>query len=267
MIRRSDLLSLRAAVLAAVLAAGLVVSCGGNNNAASQTSGGSSASGGAPASAVDAATAGSITGKVTFAGTAPKPEPIKLNADPYCQRTDPNLSTENELVGAGGEVKNVFVYVKDGLGNRTFPAPTTPVVLDQQGCHYTPHVLGIQVGQPLQIVNSDDTLHNVHGLAKANNEFNQGQPIKGMQMTHTFSTKEVMIPFKCDVHNWMNAWIGVLDHPYYAVTAADGTFTIKGLPPGTYTIEAWHEKLGTQTTTVTVGAKETKDVAFTYKSA
>jgi plastocyanin len=169
-------------------------------------------------------------------------------------------------VGSGGGLQNVFVYVKDGLGNRTFAAPATPVVLDQQGCHYVPHVVGIQVGQPMEIVNSDSTLHNVHALPKENGEFNQGQPLKGMKNVHTFTTKEVMVPFKCDVHGWMNAWVGVLDHPFYAVTGNDGSFSIKGLPPGTYTIEAWHEKLGTQTQMVTIGEKETKDVAMTFKS-
>jgi plastocyanin len=250
----------------------LVAACGGGTNQ-SQTSVPASSGAAAPAAApaapatVNAANAGTVTGKVTFAGTPPAPTPIKLSSDPYCQKANPGLATETEVVGKDGAVENVFVYVKDGLGNQTFPAPSEPVTLDQKGCHYTPHVMGIQVGQPLQIVNSDDTLHNVHGLPKANKEFNQGQPIQGMKMTHTFSTKEVMIPFKCDVHGWMNAWIGVLDHPFYAVTTADGTFSLKGLPPGTYTIEAWHEKLGTQTQTITVGPKETKDVAFTFKAA
>ena len=247
----------------------LVAACGGGTNQ-SQNSAPASSGAAAPAAApvtVDTANAGTVTGKVTFAGTPPAPTPIKLSSDPYCQKTNPGLATETEVVGKDGAVGNVFIYVKDGLGNQTFPAPSQPVTLDQKGCHYTPHVLGIQVGQPLQIINSDDTLHNVHGLPKANKEFNQGQPIQGMKMTHTFSTKEVMIPFKCDVHGWMNAWIGVLDHPFYAVTTADGTFSLKGLPPGTYTIEAWHEKLGTQTQTITVGAKETKDVAFTFKAA
>jgi len=250
----------------------LVAACGGGTNQ-SQNSVPASSGAAAPAAApaapvtVDAANAGTVTGKVTFAGTPPAPTPIKSSSDPYCQKANPGLATETEVVGKDGAVENVFVYVKDGLGNQTFPAPSEPVTLDQKGCHYTPHVMGIQVGQPLQIVNSDDTLHNVHGLPRANKEFNQGQPIQGMKMTHTFSTKEVMIPFKCDVHGWMNAWIGVLDHPFYAVTTADGTFSLKGLPPGTYTIEAWHEKLGTQTQTITVGAKETKDVAFTFKAA
>jgi plastocyanin len=253
----------------------LVAACGGGTNQSQKSvpaSSGAAAPAAAPAApaasaTVDTANAGTVTGKVTFAGTPPAPTPIKLSSDPYCQKANPGLTTETEVVGKDGAVENVFVYVKDGLGNRTFPAPAEPVTLDQKGCHYSPHVLGIQVGQPLQIVNSDDTLHNVHGLAKANKEFNQGQPIQGMKMTHTFSTKEVMIPFKCDVHGWMNAWIGVLDHPFYAVTTADGTFSLKGLPPGTYTIEAWHEKLGTQTQTITVGAKETKNVAFTFKAA
>ncbi len=257
-------------LLAAACAATLLAACGGGNttqNQNQQTSAPASPGAAAPAAAgVDPATAATVTGKVKFEGTAPAPAPIKLGSDPYCEKASPGLTTENEIVGKDGSVENVFVYVKDGLGNRTFPTPSEPVVLDQKGCHYTPHVLGIQVGQPLQIVNSDDTLHNIHGLPKANKEFNQGQPIQGMKMTHTFSTKEVMIPFKCDVHGWMNAWVGVLDHPYYAVTSKDGSFSLKGLPPGTYTIEAWHEKLGTQTQTVTIGAKESKDVDFTFKA-
>ena len=253
--------------LAACLAAFLVSCGGGNTNQNAQNAAPASSGAAAPAApAVDPAIAATVTGKVTFTGTAPAPAPIKLGADPYCEKANPGLTTENEVVGKDGAIGNVFVYVKDGLGDRTFPAPSAPVLLDQKGCHYAPHVLGIQVGQPLQIVNSDDTLHNIHGLPKANREFNQGQPIQGMKMTHTFSTKEVMIPFKCDVHAWMNAWIGVLDHPYYAVTSTDGTFSLKGLPPGTYTIEVWHERLGTQTQTVTVGEKETKDVAFTFKA-
>jgi len=251
--------------LAACAAAALLVACGGGNQNQQNSVPASSGAAAPAAPVVDAATAATVTGKVKFEGTAPASQPIKLSADPYCQKANPGLTTETEIVGKDGSVENVFVYVKDGLGNRTFPTPSEPVVMDQKGCHYTPHVFGIQVGQPLQIVNSDDTLHNVHGLPKANKEFNQGQPIQGMKMTHTFSTKEVMVPFKCDVHGWMNAWVGVLDHPYYAVTSADGSFSLKGLPPGTYTIEAWHEKLGTQTQTVTVGDREAKDIAFTFK--
>jgi plastocyanin len=159
----------------------------------------------------------------------------------------------------------VFVYVKDGLGGLKFPVPSTPVVLDQKGCRYAPHVVGVQVGQGFEVLNSDSTLHNVHALPTANREFNTGQPLAGLRYSHRFSTREVMVPFKCDVHPWMRAYIGVLDHPFFGVTGADGTFTLTGLPPGTYTVEAWHEKLGTQTQTVTIGDKESKDIAVSFK--
>jgi galactose mutarotase-like enzyme len=125
----------------------------------------------------------------------------------------------------------------------------------------------MRVGQPLEIINSDPTLHNIHALPKNNQEFNNGQPIQGMKMTHTFTAKEVMVPFKCDVHGWMNAYVGVLDHPYFAVSDKSGKFELKTLPPGTYTIEAWHEKLGTQEQKVTLGPKETKELSFTFKAA
>ena len=222
----------------------------------------------AAAAAVDAATAGSITGKVTFEGTAPKNEPIKMAADPGCVQQNKGAQTqETYMVGSEGQLQNVFVYVKDGLGSLTFPVPTEPITLDQQGCRYHPHVFGIMVGQPLSIVNGDPTLHNIHATPKVNTEFNTGQPIQFMKTSHTFTTKEVMMPFKCDVHGWMNAYVGILDHPYYAVSLADGKFEIKNLPPGTYTIEAWHEKAGTQTQMVTIGPKEAKDISFTFKAA
>ena len=161
----------------------------------------------------------------------------------------------------------MFVYVKDGLGNYAYDMPTAPAKIDQQNCRYHPHVFGMRVGQSLEILNSDPTLHNIHALPKGNSEFNTGQPIQGMKTTHKFEKKEVMVPFKCDVHGWMNAYVGVLDHPYYAVSDKEGKFELKSLPPGTYTVEAWHEKLGTQTVSVTLGAKETKDISFTFKSA
>jgi plastocyanin len=219
----------------------------------------------AVANPVDPATAGNVTGHVTLQGTAPANEPIKTKSDPNCKVP---IATQSYVVARDGALANVFVYVKDGLGNRVFPPPADTVVLGQKNCQYEPHVLGIQVGQTLDIVSSDPTLHNVHGGTRdtSNREFNYGQPIPGVKNQHSFSTKEVLYPFSCDVHKWMGAFIGIVDHPFYAVTSADGTFSLKGLPPGTYTIEAWHEKLGTQTQTVTVGAKETKDVAFTFKA-
>jgi len=242
----------------------LAAACGGGQQT-TEAPATTAAPAAAPAAPIDPATTGTVTGTITFAGTAPAPEPIKMTSDPTCTQAGGPATTETLLVGSSGGLQNVFVYVKDGLGDRTFPTPAAPVLLDQKGCHYIPHVLGIQVGQPLEIVNSDSTLHNVHAVPKTNGEFNTGQPLKGMKHVHTFSTKEVMVPFKCDVHGWMNAYVGVLDHPFYAVTGADGSFSLKGLPPGTYTVEAWHEKLGTQTQTVTVAATETKDVAMTFK--
>ena len=168
--------------------------------------------------------------------------------------------------GSDGALQNVFVYVKDGLGNLVFPVPTTPVVLEQERCRYKPHVLGIQVGQTLDIVNGDDTLHNIHAVPTNNGEFNKAQQFKGFRNTHVFNTKEVMVPFKCDVHRWMTAYVGVLDHPFFAVTGNDGTFTLEGLPPGTYTIEAVHEKLRRQTQSVTLEAKGSQDITFTFKT-
>ena len=142
--------------------------------------------------------------------------------------------------------------------------PSTPVVIEQQKCRYTPRVIGIRVGQPLEIRNGDPLLHNIRSDSEINQPFNQGQPVQGMAFSHTFTTREVMMPIKCDVHRWMNAYVGALEHPYFAVTAAAGTFQLPGLPPGTYTLEAWHERLGVRTQQVTVGPKETKDVVFTF---
>jgi hypothetical protein len=138
------------------------------------------------------------------------------------------------------------------------------VVVDQQKCRYIPRVLGVRVGQPLQIRNGDPLLHNVRSDSEVNQPFNQGQPVQGMVFTHTFTTREVMVPVKCDVHGWMRTSVGALEHPYFAVTGSAGSFTLANLPPGTYTIAAWHEQLGTQEQQVTVAAKESKDVEFTF---
>jgi len=214
---------------------------------------------------VDAATAGHIAGKVVLAGEPPQAELIKMSADPFCM-TEGHGEQQSQyfVVGEGNGLENVFVYVKSGLGDRRFPAPTAPALLDQRGCRYVPHVLGVQVGQPLEVINSDDTLHNVHAVPTVNSEFNAGQPIKGMKNVITFTAAEIMVPFKCDVHGWMNAYVGVVDNPYFAVTANGGAFELRTLPPGTYEIEAWHEKLGSQTQTVTVSEQTTTDVSFTF---
>ena len=212
---------------------------------------------------IDPATVSAIVGTVTLQGTPPPNPSINMSSDPYCMTL--GAATTPTFVVSDGGLENVFVYVKDGLGTLKFPVPSKPVVLDQKGCAYTPRVFGIQVGQSLDIVNSDETLHNIHALPMANREFNRGQGLQGMKYTTTFTTPEVMLPFKCDVHKWMNAWVGVLEHPFYAISGKGGTFALAGLPPGTYTIEAWHEKLGAQTQMVTIAAKESKTITFAFK--
>jgi plastocyanin len=220
----------------------------------------------ANAKRVDESKAGTVVGRVTIEGAVPANPPIDLAADPYCASQNSSGATfENFVVSAGG-LDNVFVYVKDGLGDYGFDVPTEPVKLDQLGCQYRPHVLGVRVGQKLVIGNSDDTLHNVHAMGKSNGEWNKGQALKNMSDTKVFKTREVMIPFKCDVHNWMRAYVGVMEHPYFAVTHDGGTFELKNLPAGTYAVEAWHETLGTQTQTVTLGDKESKQLTFTFKA-
>ena len=215
------------------------------------------------APAVDPSKAGKVAGKITLEGAAPAAEPIQMAADPNCARmhTSP-VTTEFVVVGEGGGLANGFVYVKSGLQGE-FPPPTEPVVLDQQGCTYVPHVIGIQVDQPLEIVNSDETLHNIHAMPKNNKEFNIGQPVKGLKTQRTFDAVEVMVPFKCDVHKWMNSYAGVLDHPFFAVSGPDGSFTIDGVPPGSYTVEVWHERLGTKEMNVTVAEGATAEANFT----
>lgn len=199
-----------------------------------------------------------------------KIKPINMDADPVCQQqhTSPVYS-EDVVVNANGALKNVFVYVnaeKSGMVRSALAAPTTPVVLTQSGCWYSPHVFGIQADQPLEIVNDDATLHNINAKPTVNQPFNVAQPVKGMKTTKKFAKPEVMVKFKCNVHPWMNAYAGVLTHPFFSVSGADGAFAITGLPAGTYTIEAWHEKYGTQTQTVTVGDGESKSLELTFKA-
>ena len=240
----------------------IVAACGGGGGGG----GGDGAGGGGPqpTSPVDPTTAATISGKVLFTGAAPEPQPILMDAEPICQEKYPDGAfTEEVVVNDNGTLQNVFVYVKSGLGDLKFPIPAASVVLDQQGCRYHPHVLGIQAGQELIIRNSDGILHNIHPMPTLNRAFNLGQPI-AMDSKKTFDKVEVMIPISCDVHDWMSGYAGVLDHPYFSVTGTDGAFSLPNLPPGTYTIEVWHEKYGTQTMEVTIGEKETKDVEFTF---
>lgn len=242
-------------------AAVLLAACGGSDQP--------QPSAGPPPGAkrVDRSKAGNVTGRVVLEGTPPPNASIKMTADAVCLRENKDGATFESYIVDNGGLENVFVYVKDGLSGYYFEAPSEGVNLDQKGCRYHPHVFGLQVGQPLEISNSDPTLHNVHAVAKVNQEFNIGQYVAGMKTTKRFTAREVMVPFKCDVHGWMSAYAGVLDHPYFAVTANGGKFELKDLPAGTYTIEAWHEKLGTRTESVTIGEKERKDIGFAFKAA
>ena len=210
-----------------------------------------------------------VSGRAKFVGEAPKRRPIDMSREAVCAEhwKDGGALDESSLVSADGGLQNVFVWVKKGAEGRTYPPPAEGVVLSQHHCAYAPHVLGVQVGQKLLIRNGDPVMHNVHSFSKRNAPINVGQGAAGAENVQVFERQEVMVAFKCDVHGWMRAWVGVLDHPYFGVTGADGSFTLKGLPPGTYTVEAWHESLGTQTQTVTIGAKESKDVAFVFKAA
>jgi plastocyanin len=212
-----------------------------------------------------AAGGASVAGKISFEGTPPVPEKIKTSADPKCQALHPTGLERQTIDTSGGGLKDVFVYVKSGLPG-SYPAPSEPVLLDQHGCMYSPHIVTVQAGQPLKIRNSDDTLHNIHPRPAVNQEFNIGQPRQGMESTKTFDKPEVMIPVGCDVHPWMRAYIAVLNHPFFAVTKEDGTYEIKGLPPGEYEIEAWHEKLKNQTQKITVKDGEKAKADFAYKS-
>ena len=209
--------------------------------------------------------AATISGTIKFDGEAPKFKEIKMDADPICLTHHKEAVLPQSLIlGEGGAMGNVFVYVKSGLPKKDFAAPQDPVVIDQKGCMYDPHVVGVMVGQTVKILNPDGTLHNVHALSKVNAEFNMAMPKFRTEVTKIFDKAEFMFAVKCDVHPWMGAWLAVMPHPYFNVTKTDGKFEIANLPAGTYEIEAWHEKLGTKTASVTVAEGETKTVDFTF---
>ena len=214
----------------------------------------------------DAASGASLTGAVKFDGAALKPAQIDMSSDPNCAKAHPTPATAEDLVvGGNGMLANVIVYVADGLGDQTFPAPQQAAEIEQKGCQYKPHVLAMQASQKLDVVNDDSTTHNIHPMPNNNREWNKSQP-HGMEVEETFTREEIAIPVKCNIHPWMRAYIAVFKHPYFAVTDKNGKFEIKNLPPGTYTIKAWHEKLGTQTQKITVAGGEAKSISFDFKS-
>lgn len=212
-------------------------------------------------SPIDPATTATISGTVSFAGMPPAPEKIDMSADPAC--TGDN--SWQPIIVDNGRLANVLVYVKDGIGERTFDPPSTPVKIEQKGCTYHPHVAAAMAGQPVEFDDNDMTMHNVHPMPKKNKEWNQAEQPDGKPIVRTLENPELMIPVKCNQHPWMKMYLNVMTNPFYAVTGPDGSFTLKGLPPGTYIIAAVQEKLGEKTQTITVGAREDKQgVAFGY---
>ena len=210
--------------------------------------------------------ASTVTGTITFDGKAPALKPIAMDADPACAKkhTAPVANEMLEL-GSGNTMGNILVWVSKGIpAGKTYPVPQKPVTLDQNGCLYKPHVMGIMVGQQYKILNSDGILHNIHTLPKVNASFNKGMPGNLKEATTVFAKPEEVFHIKCDVHPWMSAYIAVFTHPFFSATGTDGKFTISGLDPGTYEITAWHERLGTKTASVTVGASDTKTQDFKF---
>jgi plastocyanin len=246
--------------------------CGGGGGTTNNPSSGGDTTAAAPYSGPT----GTISGVVTFNGTPPAPKKIDTTADAACTKANPNLTTDDTMV-KDGKLQNVFVYIKEGtvdggkkIGEYAWSTPTTAVVLDQRGCHYNPHVLGIQTNQKLSVTNSDQTQHNIHPTPKLNQEWNQTQANGAPPIEKTFNRAEVLIPVKCNQHPWMKAYIGVMKTPFFKVSSEDGSYTIEGVPPGKYTVVAWREggATGTEKTMeVTVPASGSAKADFAFGEA
>jgi hypothetical protein len=214
---------------------------------------------------VDPSTAGSIDGSVRYTGSQPAPKQIDMSEDPACVAAHKTKAhDESLLVGKRVGLANAFVYIEKGLEGKTFEIPAAPVVIDQSGCWFHPRVMGIQVGQILRILNSDPVTHNIHPMAMTNREWNHSQGPGEPPVDRHFTKPEIMIPVKCNIHSWMHAFIGVVDSPYFAVTADDGSYHLPNLPPGSYTLSIWHEKLGVQRQAVTITASSTVAANFIF---
>lgn len=214
---------------------------------------------------VDPQTAGVVSGKVLFTGKTPPRRKIDMDEEPLCAKQHGGaVYDETVIAGKDGALANAFVYIKLGLAGKTFEPPAEPVVIDQKGCGFGPRVLGIQVGQTLKVTNSDPVTHNIHPLAKTNREWNQSQAPGEEPFARRFTQPEVMIRVKCNIHSWMKAWVGAVAHPYFAVTGADGSFQLRNVPPGIYTLEVWQEELGTETQQVTLAPAGKGEVVFKF---
>ena len=208
--------------------------------------------------------ASSLIGRVRFEGQRPEPARVSMSADPVCAKQHAGaVVNEDFVLGKDGTLGNAIVFISDGLAGRTFAPPTEPVVVEQKGCMYKPHVLAMRANQKLKVVNNDSTMHNIHPMPANNLEWNKAEPA-GATLEESFVREEIAIPVKCNVHPWMRSYIAVFKHPYFAVTDKDGSFDLRDLPPGEYTIKAWHEKLGTLAQKVTVSAGESKSVDFVF---
>lgn len=249
---------------ASILGLLFVAACGGGDSS-SPTPATSSPDTAATASAGPTTGSAGVNGSITFEGEAPKAKKISMGADPICQAEhDGPVFSDVVTVNDNSTLKDVFVYVKSGLEGKAYPTPSEEVILDQAGCQYTPHVLGMQAKQALKILNNDDTLHNVHALPAKNKQFNIAMPKFMKKKEVTFDNAEIMIRVKCEVHPWMGAWIGVLDHPFFSVSDDTGAFSIAGMPAGDYTIEAWHEKYGQLTEQISLTDGEIKELSFNF---
>jgi len=207
-----------------------------------------------PATPIDPATAGSIAGLVVFSSAPPPPRPIQMEGDPACSAAHPGPTDAGDVLVRDGKIENAFVWVEKGLEGRVFERPKEAVVLDQHGCSFAPRIAGAQTGQPIEFTNSDATLHNVHTQPTASSGVNFGLAQRGARRAIHVDAPEVMVTVRCDVHPWMRAYVGVLDHPYFAVTKADGAFRFAPLPAGDYTVTVWHERFGKRSATVSVAA-------------
>ena len=252
-------------IVAPTLVLLVMAGCGGGDGGGGDGGGGGGGDA-AVANPVDAATAGNIAGSIAFEGTAPSMDVIDMGGEAVCSAKHASTPmVQDVVVNDNGTLANVFVYVKEGLESLTFPIPGA-ALLDQDGCVYVPHVLGVMAGQDITIRNSDGLLHNINASPDINRGFNSSQPVS-METTRDFGSAEVMVPLRCDVHGWMNAYIGVLDHPFHSVSDGTGAFSLSTLPPGDYVLEAWHELYGTQTQNVTVATGQTAEVTFTFSAS
>lgn len=220
-----------------------------------------------PETATPPIAAATLQGQVLFEGTVPPEGTLQMDGNPECRSLHPpGKIPAGEVLVQEGKVQNAFVYVKKGLEGVGFPAPTEAATVRNETCLYRPHVLGVVTGQPIEFLNSDPTLHNVHALPEKQKPWNVGLPFQGMKIVKKFSDPEVMVRLKCDLHPWMVGYIGVLPHPYFAVTGPDGRFELKNLPSGGYTIGVWHERFGEQEKEVTLGENEIKDLEFVFRT-